>query len=134
MHGSPGTFVYWDAGYSTVMPDMPFGWAALILTQVVDRFPASGTITTDLGCKGVSADLPLQDRAFLLGHEAARLVLQAEEHGVFQMSGTLPQVGDYLLAVPGHICPTTICYPGIHVLDSRGQVVDYYLHTARDRL
>ena len=39
-----------------------------------------------------------------------------------------------LLVVPGHVCPTTICYPGIHMLDTGGEVVDYYLHTARDRL
>jgi len=43
-------------------------------------------------------------------------------------------VGDYLLSVPGHICPATIRYPGIHVVDSSGSVVDYYVHTARDRL
>ncbi|MCP3998812.1 MAG: hypothetical protein GY722_27630, partial [bacterium] len=46
-------------------------------------------------------------------------------------------MGDYLLAVPGHICPTTIRYPGIHVVDSSGKVVDYYVHyyvhMARDR-
>jgi hypothetical protein len=43
---------------------------------------------------------------------------------------------DYSVAdpVPGHICTTTIRYPGIHVLDTAGEVVDYYLHTARDRL
>ena len=45
----------------------------------------------------------------------------------------MPAVGDYLLAVPGHICPTTIRYPGIHVIDTAGEVVDYNLHTARDR-
>ena len=54
--------------------------------------------------------------------------------GVFRISGELPRVGDYLLAVPGHICPTTIRYPGVHVLDSAGQVVEYFLHTSRDRL
>jgi len=134
MHGSPGTFIYWDGGYSAAMPDMPFRWAALILTQVVDRYPDAGTITTDLGYKGVSADLPLEERAYLLGQDAAQLILQSEEHGVFRLSGELPLVGDYLLAVPGHICPTTVCYPGIHVLDTTGEVVDYYLHTARDRL
>jgi D-serine deaminase-like pyridoxal phosphate-dependent protein len=134
MYGSPGTFIYWDGGYSVAMPDMPFRWAALILTQVVDRHPEAGTITTDLGCKAVSADLPLAERAYLLGHDEARLLLQSEEHGVFRISGELPRVGDYLLAVPGHICPTTICYPGIHVLDTAGEVVDYFSHTARDRL
>jgi len=53
---------------------------------------------------------------------------------VLQCPGELPFVGDYLLAVPGHICPTTIRYPGIHVVDSSGNVVDYYVHTASDRL
>ncbi len=79
-------------------------------------------------------DLPLEERACLLGQDSAQLILQHEEHGVFRISGELPRVGDYLLAVPGHICPTTIRYPGIHVLDTAGEVVDYYLHTARDRL
>jgi D-serine deaminase-like pyridoxal phosphate-dependent protein len=134
MHGSPGTVIYWDAGFSTAMPDMPFRWAALILTQVVERYPDVGTITTDLGYKGVSSDLPLEERAFLVGLDSARLVHQSEEHGVFRIPGELPRVGDYLLAVPGHICPTTIRYPGIHVIDSAGDVVDYYVHTARDRL
>ena len=116
------------------MPDMPFRWAALILTQVVDRYPDVGTITTDLGYKGVSSDLPVEERAYLLGHDTARLIHQSEEHGVFQCPGELPFVGDYLLAVPGHICPTTIRYPGIHVVGSSGNVVDYCVHTARDRL
>ncbi len=134
MHGSPGTFIYWDAGYAKAMPDMPFRCAALVLTQVVDRYPSAGTVTTDLGYKGISSDLPTHERAFLLGLNEAELTEQSEEHGVFKILGELPRVGDYLLAVPGHICPTTIRYPGIHVIDRAGAVVDYYEHTARDRL
>ncbi len=134
MYGSPGTFIYWDVGYNTAMPDMPFRYAALILTQVVDRYPDAGTITTDLGCKAISSDLLIEERVYLPGQDAAQLILQNEEHGVFRIPGELPTVGDYLLAVPGHICPTTIRYPGIHVIDTAGEVVDYYLHTARDRL
>jgi D-serine deaminase-like pyridoxal phosphate-dependent protein len=133
MYGSPGTFVYWDHGYAEAMPDMPFRWAALILTQVVDRYPDAGTITTDLGSKAISSDLPLEERAHLIGQQGALLSHQSEEHGVFRIPGELPPVGDFLLAVPGHICPTTICYPGIHVLDKDGEVVDYFPHTARDR-
>ena len=133
MYGSPGTFIYWDAGYTRDMPDMPFRCAALVLTQVVDRYPDVGSITTDLGCKGISSDLLLEERATLLGHDDAEMVWQSEEHAMFRIEGELPAVGDYLLAVPGHICPTTIRYPGIHVIDTAGEVVDYYLHTARDR-
>jgi len=133
MQGSPGTFVYWDAGFASDMPDRPFKFAALVLTQVVDRFPDEGLFTTDLGCKGISSDLPEEERAVLLGFESATLVLQSEEHGVFKLDGELPAIGDYLLAVPGHICPTTIRYPGIHVIDAAGEVVDYFVHTARDR-
>jgi D-serine deaminase-like pyridoxal phosphate-dependent protein len=134
MYGSPGTFVYWDTGFGTAMPDMPFRCAALILTQVVDRYPDAGTITTDLGYKAICGDIPLEERASLLGHDGAQLILQDEEHGAFRIPGELPQVGDYLLAVPGHACPTTIRYPGVHVIDTGGNVIDYYLHTARDRL
>jgi D-serine deaminase-like pyridoxal phosphate-dependent protein len=134
MYGSPGTYVYWDAGYNLAMPDLPFRYAALVLTQVVDRYPEARTITTDLGSKAISSDLPVEKRAYLLGQDAAKLIVQNEEHGVFQIPGELPHVGDYLLVVPGHICPTTIRYPGIHVLDAAGEVIDYYLHTARDRL
>jgi D-serine deaminase-like pyridoxal phosphate-dependent protein len=101
MHGSPGTFIYWDAGNSTAMLDMPFRWAALILTQVVDRYPDAGTVTTDLGYKGISSDLPLEERAYVLGRDEAQLIHQSEEHGVFRIPGELPRVGDYLLAVPG---------------------------------
>jgi len=133
MYGSPGTFAYWDAGYLADMSDMPFRCAALILTQVVDRFPDEGLITTDLGCKGISSDLVEGERALLLGYESAELILHSEEHGVFRIEGNLPEVGDYILAIPGHICPTTIRYPGSHVIDTAGEVVDYYLHTARDR-
>ena len=133
IYGSPGTFIYWDAGNAKDMPDMPFRCAGLILTQVVDTFPDAGTFTTDLGCKGISSDLLLEERATLLGHETAELVWQSEEHAMFRISGELPGVGEYLLAVPGHICPTTIRYPGSHVIDADGKVVDYFLHTARDR-
>jgi D-serine deaminase-like pyridoxal phosphate-dependent protein len=116
------------------MPDMPFRCAALVLTQVVDRYPDASTITTDLGYKAISSDLPLEERARLLGHDTAELVSQSEEHGMFRVLDDLPKVGDYLLAVPGHICPTTIRYPGVHVVDSAGEAVGYYLHTARDRV
>ena len=133
MYGSPGTCVYWDAGYGSKMAELPFKWAALVLTQVIDRYPEHQTLTTDLGTKAISDDGPLATRAKLLQNPKAELTRQNEEHGVFAWSGPQPEVGDYLLAVPWHVCPTTIRYPGAHVIDGHGQVADYYLHSARDR-
>ena len=132
IYGSPGTCIYWDTRYGNALPDMPFRWAALVLAQVVDRHPGQRTITTDLGVKAISADPPLERRALLLG-QPATLIGQTEEHGVFRLPEELPEVGTYLLAVPGHICTTTIRYPGSYVIDAAGEVVDYYPHTARDR-
>jgi D-serine deaminase-like pyridoxal phosphate-dependent protein len=133
-HGSPGTVVYWDINGTTRMPDLPFQWAAMVLCQVVERQPEQQTVTTDLGVKAIASDPPLASRAQLLGHMDARLILQNEEHGVFLWQNEeLPEVGDYLLAIPGHVCPTTIRFPGSFVIDAEGTVVDYYPHTARDR-
>ena len=133
MLGSPGACIYWDAGYQGGMPDTPFRFAALVLTQVVDRHPDQKTFTTDLGYKGIAGDPPVPNRASLLGMGHARLAKQNEEHGVFACDGDLPEIGTYLLAVPGHVCPTTVRYPGSFVIDGEGQVVDYYPHSARDR-
>lgn len=133
MLGSPGTSVYWDYGYASMMPDMPFRYAAAVLTQVVDLHPKQGTATTDLGTKAVSAEIPTDKRARFLGYDDARLVSQSEEHGVFTFPGKCPAIGDYLYAIPGHVCPTTIRYPGSHVVNPDGDITDFWAHTARDR-
>jgi D-serine deaminase-like pyridoxal phosphate-dependent protein len=132
-HGSPGACVYWDANYDSVAEDMPFRWAVAVLTQVVDRHPQHQTVTTDLGIKAIPADSDVSHRAHVLGLDGWQLLRQNEEHGVFHCPGTLPNVGDYILAVPGHVCPTAMLYPGCFVVDGAGDVVDFYPHTARDR-
>ena len=133
MHGSPGTCTYWDVNYSSVLTDMPFEFAALVLTQVVDRHTSQRTITTDLGIKAIPADSALENRARILGPDSPRLVKQNEEHGVFECAGELPPVGSYLLAAPGHACPTAMLYPGSFVMNEDGDVTDFFPHTARDR-
>ena len=133
MYGSPGTSIYWDLNGVRGMPDMPFRYAALVLTQVVDRYPEQQTFTTDLGHKAIAGDPPQEYRARLLGLDEAELILQNEEHGVFQTSSPLPEIGDYILAAPGHVCATIVRHPGSYVMDAAGDLVDYYPHTARDR-
>ena len=133
MFGSPGNFIYWDAHYADLMPDMPFRWAAFVLTQVVDSYPERGLFTTDLGNKAVAPDRPIPERAVLPNLPNAQLRAQNEEHGVFEITGEVPKVGSYLLAAPGHVCPTTIKYPHSLWIDSDGNVTGVNEHTARDR-
>ncbi|NKB70395.1 MAG: hypothetical protein GKR89_25270 [Candidatus Latescibacteria bacterium] len=133
MYGSPGTSIYWDLNGVRGMPDMPFRYAALVLTQVVDRHPQQQTFTTDLGHKAIAGDPPQEYRASLLGREDAELIVQNEEHGVFRTSDPLPEIGDYILAAPGHVCATIVRHPGSYIVDAAGDLIDYYPHTARDR-
>lgn len=132
MFGSPGTSIYWDGGYSSLLSDLPFRWAAFVLTQVVDIYPEQQLFTTDLGSKAVAPDRPLAERALLPAYPEAQLVSQSEEHGVFE-SADLPPLGSYLLAVPGHVCPTTVKYPYSLWIDPNGKVTGRNEHTARDR-
>ncbi len=132
-HGSPGACTYWDANYDRATEDMPFRWAVAVLCQIVDRHPQHQTVTTDLGLKAVPPDSDMASRAHVLGREGWQLLRQNEEHGVFHCPGSLPAVGEYLLAVPGHVCPTAMLHPGCFLVDAAGDVIDFYPHTARDR-
>jgi D-serine deaminase-like pyridoxal phosphate-dependent protein len=133
MLGSPGTTAYWDARSSDLLPDLPFRWAAFVLTQVIDLYPEQNRFTTDLGSKAIAADPPLAQRALLPALPEATMVGQSEEHGVFESPGALPELGSYLLAVPGHVCPTIIRYPHSLWIDRNGRVSGINEHTARDR-
>ena len=60
---SPGTFVFWDAGYASILPDLPFVWAAVLLMRIISIID-DRTICLDLGHKAVAAENPLP-RVFL---------------------------------------------------------------------
>ena len=131
--GSPGTVVYWDATYMHQMPDMPFRCAALVLTQVVDTNPALGLATLDLGSKAICSDKETAGRAEFPGYPNVSLVKQNEEHGVVKTNDHELSIGDYLLAIPGHVCTAVARYPGAFLLDSDGNVNGWIENDARDR-
>jgi D-serine deaminase-like pyridoxal phosphate-dependent protein len=102
---SPGTSVLWDACYATILPDLEFQNAAVLLTRVVSK-PAEDRLCLDLGHKAVASEMP-HPRVFFPDLPDAEAVMHSEEHLVLKT----PQarrfaVGDKLLAVPWHICPT----------------------------
>jgi D-serine deaminase-like pyridoxal phosphate-dependent protein len=129
---SPGTIIFFDAGYREIFPDLKFTPAALLLTRVVSR-PTSDRVTFDLGYKAVASDPPAGNRLMFPDLPDAKAVLQNEEHLVVETreAGRF-QPGDELLAMPRHICPTCALHQQVYVV-SGGRVVGTWKVAARDR-
>jgi D-serine deaminase-like pyridoxal phosphate-dependent protein len=102
---SPGTCVFWDAGYAAKLADLEFLPAALVLTRVVSK-PGPGRLCLDLGHKAIASEMP-PPRVRFLNLEDARAVLHSEEHLVVETDRSAEfKVGDCLYGLPWHICPT----------------------------
>jgi D-serine deaminase-like pyridoxal phosphate-dependent protein len=103
---SPGTTLFWDAGYGEKLPDLDFVPAAWLLARIISK-PGAGKICLDLGHKAVAAENPLSRRARFPVWPHAEPVMQSEEHLVLALpeAAELP-VGLPVAAVPIHICPT----------------------------
>jgi D-serine deaminase-like pyridoxal phosphate-dependent protein len=129
---TPGTWIYWDTRNSE-MNELNFKIASLILGQVVDRDNEMNTVTLDIGSKSSSSDQPLEHRFSLIDFPNAELVQQSEEHGVVKLNGHSLEVGDFVLAAPGHACTLTVKFPFTRVIDGSGQIIGKFRHTARDR-
>ncbi|HVA49122.1 MAG TPA: D-TA family PLP-dependent enzyme [Pirellulales bacterium] len=128
---SPGTCVFWDAGYGTKFPDIDFLHAALLLTRVVSK-PTADRLCLDLGYKAVSPDNP-QPRVILLDVPDAVPVVHSEEHLTVETgrAGEF-KVGDCLYGVPYHVCPTVALHREALVVEG-GRVVNRWPVVARDR-
>ena len=102
---SPGTSVFWDWGYSTMLPDLDYLPAVLLLTRVISK-PGTNLLCLDLGHKAVASENP-PPRVQLLGLADARAVGHREEHLVLETerAGEF-QVGSVFYGMPWHICPT----------------------------
>lgn len=130
---SPGTCTLHDVGYKLLCPDLPFEPAALLLTRVISH-PGPDRLCLDLGYKAVASDPAMAARLTLVELPEAPVVVHSEEHVVVQT----PRAGDYLvgramLAIPGHICPTSALHRQAYVV-AGGELVDLWEITARDRV
>lgn len=113
---SPGTCVYWDAGYASLCPDMDFDFAALLLTRVVSK--GKDRLTLDLGHKAVGAENPLDRRVVLPQLPNARYLGQSEEHLVIETSESDRwEIGAPLIGIPWHVCPTVALYDHATLID-----------------
>ncbi len=129
---SPGTCVLFDAGYRHAFPDLPFEPAALLLTRVVSR-PAARRVTLDAGNKSVASDPLIEERLVFPTVPDASIVIHNEEHLVMETEHADRFVpGDWMLAIPWHICPTSALHQDVAVVVD-GRLVERWPVTARDR-
>jgi D-serine deaminase-like pyridoxal phosphate-dependent protein len=128
---SPGTCVFWDAGYTKKLPDMEFKPAALLLTRVISK-PGPNRLCLDLGHKAVASEMP-HPRVVLLDLEDARAVTHSEEHLVIETNRSAQyKVGDCLYGIPWHICPTVALHSAAVVIKDR-KATGTWKVSARDR-
>jgi D-serine deaminase-like pyridoxal phosphate-dependent protein len=129
---SPGTFVYWDKGYSDLCPEQKFLTAAILVTRVIS-IPAANRLCLDLGHKSVAAENEIGKRVYFLNAPGLKTISQSEEHLVVEAEqGTEYKTGDVFYGLPYHICPTVALYERVFIVEN-GKVTGEWKNIARDR-
>ncbi len=132
VEASPGTFVFYDYGYTTHFPDLAFTPAALLLSRVIS-IPTRNRITLDLGHKAIAAD-PDGVRGVILNVDLAEVDKQHEEHWAINVPDSAPMcIGQEIYVCPTHICPCVALHPFYYVIDAEGYCRGTWEVTARDR-
>jgi D-serine deaminase-like pyridoxal phosphate-dependent protein len=128
---SPGTFGFWEWGYRSNYPDLPFQCAAFLACRVISVIDEHH-VCIDLGYKSVASENPLP-RIYFPDIQGVRPVAQSEEHLVLEApdSKELP-IGTVLFGIPEHICPTVALYEKMWVVQN-GMVNTSWKIIARDR-
>jgi len=129
---SPGTFIYWDRGYSVNCEEQPFLTAALVVSRVIS-LPDEGKLCLDVGHKSISAENELTKRIYFLNAPELVFVSQSEEHLVVDAGKDHHyKVGDVLYGLPYHICPTVALYERAITIEN-GRIAGEWRNIARDR-
>lgn len=129
---SPGTFVYWDKGYTDLCPEQKFLTAAVLVTRIIS-FPAPNKICLDLGHKSVAAENEIGKRVHFLNAQGLTAISQSEEHLVVEADDvTRYKTGDVLYGLPHHVCPTVALYEKVFTIVN-GAVAGEWRNAARDR-
>jgi D-serine deaminase-like pyridoxal phosphate-dependent protein len=130
---SPGTVIYNDATSLAQLPrEYGYAPAALVLTRVVSH-PHTGIITCDAGHKSVAADAGVPT-CVVVGHPELEPLSPSEEHLPIKVavSASAPKIGDALLLLPRHVCPTVNNFDSALLLKN-GEVQSVQQVSARGR-
>ncbi|MEI9918338.1 MAG: D-TA family PLP-dependent enzyme [Bacteroidota bacterium] len=122
---SPGTFIYWDKGYQSMLSEQPFLIAAIVVTRVIS-IPTADTICLDLGHKAIASENPIDKRVYFLNVDGLTPVGHSEEHMVVKTSGSHSfKVGDVLYGIPHHICPTVNLYDEPFIIENNKYITNW---------
>ncbi len=128
---SPGTCLFWDAGYGKKLPDLDFLPAALVLTRVVSK-PTPNRLCLDLGHKAIASEMP-HPRVVFLNLSEVNAVAHNEEHLVVEtLNADAFKVGDCLYGIPWHICPTVALHSEAVVVEN-GRATQHWKIVGRER-
>ena len=129
---SPGTTTYFDVGYQKTFPDLNLQPALGVLTRVISK-RQPGHLTLDIGHKSCAADPPAGSRLFFPEIPEAIETKHTEEHLVIATERSHDfSLGDTLVAIPVHACPTSALHDFANVV-SGGKVVEQWQIAARGR-
>ncbi len=129
---SPGTFIFWDAGYERICPEQPFHAAALVISRIISM-PGKNTLCLDLGHKSIAAEKELADRVRFLNAPDLKFSGHSEEHLVAEApEGHSYKLGDVLYGLPVHICPTVALYEYASIIKNH-EVAGEWRIIARNR-
>lgn len=114
---SPGTFIFFDAGYAALFPENTFEFGVEIIARIISK-PTYTTICLDLGHKSVAAENPIDNRVRFLDHPNWVLKSQSEEHGIVEVGDNSAfTIGEIVRMIPYHICPTVNLHSHLQVID-----------------
>jgi D-serine deaminase-like pyridoxal phosphate-dependent protein len=129
---SPGTFIYWDRGYSLTCAEQPFLTAVLVLSRVIS-LPDKTKLCLDVGHKSISAENELTKRIYFLNATELMFVGQSEEHLVVDAGKNHHyKIGDVLYGLPYHVCPTVALYERAITIEDN-KISGEWKNIARDR-
>jgi D-serine deaminase-like pyridoxal phosphate-dependent protein len=129
---SPGTTLLWDTGYQQNFPDLSFRIAACLLTRIISK-PANNLICLDIGHKAVASEMKTNPIIFpsiknytIISHSEEHLTLKIEKNALYE-------VGDVLIGLPWHICPTVALHQKALVVQEN-KIISAWEISGRNRL
>jgi D-threonine aldolase len=129
---SPGTFIFWDKGYTDLCPEQNFVTAALVITRIIS-LPDKTKLCLDLGHKSIAAENEISKRVYFLNAPELKAISQSEEHLVVEAGEDHHyKIGDILYGLPIHICPTIALYERALIVENNFANGEWKI-IARDR-